>query len=77
MSTLQTLGIFLGIPIALAAVIWFAVMASGWGRVQPEDTDEQAGPLFVVSDGPAPDPARVSRMRASSPNVTGGAHGSW
>jgi hypothetical protein len=76
-STLQTLGIFLGIPIALAAVIWFAVMASGWGKVKPEDADSEAGPLFVVSDGPTPDPARVHRMVASSPNVTGGAHGSW
>jgi hypothetical protein len=71
MSLDQVLGIFIGIPAALAAIIWIAVIASGWGKVPPESEN-----LVVISEAPLPDPSRLPRELMSRAEQ-GGAHGSW
>ena len=71
MSLDQTLGIFIGIPAALAVIIWIAVSASGWGKAPEDDVQ-----LVVVSDAPLPDPSRLPGELMSHAQK-GGAHGSW
>jgi hypothetical protein len=72
MSIPTALAIFLGIPAALAFVIWLAVSLSSWSK------PAQQSPVLVVSDPPAPDPGRLPRERASGAvGSTGGVRGAW
>jgi hypothetical protein len=76
-TSLEIIGLFVGIPLGLAAVIALFVMASGWREAakSPQPLD---GPLFVVSDSPTPDPGRLPREIASgAEHWGGGARGSW
>lgn len=77
MTFLQILGLFVGIPLGLAAVIALAVFASDW-RTSAKSAAPVDGPLFVVSGSAAPDPGRLPREIASgAQHAGGGARGSW
>lgn len=74
MNTLTALGVFIGIPAALAALIWLFVSASSWRT--SDDTPVEG--VVVWSDPPAPDPGRLPRETASEVvGHVGGVHGSW
>lgn len=74
MNTLTAIGIFIGIPAALAALIWLFVSASSWRN--SDDTPIEG--MVVWSDPPAPDPGRLPREAASGAlGQTGGARGTW
>ena len=79
MTFLQILGLFVGIPLGLIALITLGVLASDWRTSAKSDTAPTTdGPLFVVSGSAAPDPGRLPREIASgAKNEGGGAHGSW
>lgn len=85
MTTSETLLIFLGIPLALAAVVALAVAAPSWtrssrGRVTDEiDAASGVDTIFIVSDVAAPNPSLLPReVSAEAHNLTtGGAHASW
>jgi hypothetical protein len=77
--------IFLGIPIALAVVVVFAVAAPSWtrssrGKVTDEfDAAMGTDSIFISSDAAAPNPsilpAEISAQASSL--VGGGSHASW
>lgn len=69
MSLLQILLLFVGIPLALAAVVAVAVSAGSWTRSGRASADYSGGPLLVVSDPPVPNPSIVDSPGAS---VAGG-----
>ncbi len=69
MSLLQILLVFVGIPLALAAVVAVAVSAGSWTRSGRASADYSGGPLLVVSDPPVPNPSIVDAPGAS---VAGG-----
>lgn len=79
MTFLQILGLFVGIPLVLIAVITLAVLASDWRTsAKLANATSTDGPLFVVSGSAAPDPGRLPREIASGAmNEGGGARGSW
>jgi hypothetical protein len=79
----QALALFIGIPVAFAALVAIMVSASGWMRgdrhsgLPGEPTAE--GPVFIASSGSAPDPSILPRELGvgSYSVVGGGAHGSF
>lgn len=81
MNPTEAIGLFVGIPVALAAVIAFAIYGRSWtsaGRAGDVD-DASEGPLFITTAGAPLDPSRLPREigRESSIVVGGGAHGQW
>lgn len=81
MNPVEALGLFIGIPLALAAVIAFAIYGGSWTRSgRGGDVDaEVAGPLFITTAGAPMDPSRLPREIGveSAIVVGGGAHGQW
>ncbi len=78
MTALQAVGFFVGIPLALAAVIAIFVYAGSWMR-RPDD-EAEGGPMLVVSASAVPDPAAVPRELASGITTAyagGGCSGRW
>jgi len=77
MSTLQAIGFFVGIPVALAIVIFVLVSAGSWTR---RGDEADGGPLMIVSDAAVPDPAALPREIASGISTSfagGGVSGRW
>lgn len=72
MSPLEALGLFVGIPVALAVVLFAMVSASSWTRSGRASGDYDAGPLLIASDPALPDPARLPSELAGPGVVTGG-----
>ena len=73
MSAVQSLLVFIGIPVAFAAVVAMLVYASSWTRSGRVSDDYDAGPFLVVSDPAVPDPSRVpSELVEASGTVAGG-----
>ena len=78
MSALQALLVFVGIPVALALVVYLAVYASSWTRSGRVSADYDAGPFLVASDPAAPDPSRLPRdLGGIEPVVGGGVSARW
>lgn len=80
-SVLQTLGIFLGIPVALFLIIAFLVVLPGWVRGDRNraevgwDEQSAAKAREELRNG---GPARTEQDKAgASAGGTGGASGSW
>lgn len=76
MDPLLAIGLFVGIPVALALVITIAIMVPqryGSGDVV---ADEVADGL-ITSSPAAPNPAALPSANAPRVQTTGGAHGSW
>jgi hypothetical protein len=82
MSPAQVLLIFVGIPVAFAALVWLLVSAPGWTRGGRVDaTDAWTGdPLLLGADAPASRPA-VEAATAdgddASTDTTGGTSARW
>jgi hypothetical protein len=76
---------FIGIPLALAAIVTLFVAAPSWtrssrGRATDEfDAAEGADSLFITSESAAPNPSILPReISADASRLTaGGAHASW
>ena len=85
MSAFQAVVIFLGIPLALGAIVVLAVAAPSWTRSSrgkvTDEFDSAAGSesIFISSDVAAPNPSilppEISAQASSL--VGGGAHASW
>ncbi len=85
MSAFQAVVIFLGIPLALGAIVVLAVAAPSWtrssrGKVTDEfDSASGSESIFISSDVAAPNPSilppEISAQATSL--VGGGAHASW
>jgi hypothetical protein len=72
-SAVQSLFVFIGIPVAFAAVVAVLVYASSWTRSGRVSDDYDAGPFLVVSDPALPDPSRLpSELAEASGIVAGG-----
>lgn len=82
LSVLQTLGIFLGIPIALFLIIAFLVMLPGWVRGDRNraevgwDEQSAAKAREELRTGSLPQ-SGDEKAKAGSSSGTGGASGSW
>ena len=59
MNAVQSLLVFVGIPVAFAVVVAVLVYASSWTRSGRVSDDYDAGPFLVVSDPAVPDPSRL------------------
>jgi hypothetical protein len=78
-NALQSLLVFIGIPVAFALVVYALVSASSWTRSGRAGADYDGGPFMVVSDPAMPDPSRLPREVAleSSPVAGGGVSAKW
>jgi hypothetical protein len=84
-SAFQAVVIFLGIPLALGAIVVLAVAAPSWtrssrGKITDEfDSASGSESIFISSDVAAPNPSilptEISAQATSL--VGGGAHASW
>jgi hypothetical protein len=72
-NAVQSLYVFIGIPVVFAAVVAVLVYASSWTRSGRVSDDYDAGPFLVVSDPAVPDPSRLpSELAEASGSVAGG-----
>jgi len=72
-NPVQSLFVFVGIPVAFAIVVAIAVYASSWTRSGRASADYEAGPFLVASDVAVPDPSRLpSELAGPSVPVAGG-----
>lgn len=77
MDPLVAVGLFVGIPVALAIVVVIAIMVpQRYGATEPGEPDNDEGAVLITSTHAAPDPAALPRTSARV-EATGGAHGSW
>ena len=75
MDPLVALGLFAGIPIALAAVIAIAVMVP---RKYSKSAEAAAGDVGLITSSPAvPNPAALPSSGSSDGDASGGAHGDF
>lgn len=79
MNPAQSLLVFVGIPVAFAMFVAFAVYASSWTRSGRASADYEAGPFLVASAVAAPDPSRLPSERAGAavPVAGGGVSAGW
>ncbi|MFN8171734.1 MAG: hypothetical protein U0R65_07695 [Candidatus Nanopelagicales bacterium] len=77
MNPVEALGLFIGIPLALAAVIAVAVGASSWTRSGRVTGDYDSGPFMVLSSAPLPDPSIVVDESSINPVAGGGVSARW
>ena len=77
MSFVQALLVFLGIPLALALVVYALVSASAWTRSGRSDADYESSPFLVVSAAPVPDPSRLPGDRPAENLAGGGVSARW
>lgn len=85
MTALEAILYFIGIPLALAALISLAVAAPSWtqssrGRsTGPADEASGTNTVFITSGSSAPNPSLLPREVSAEAEslTTGGAHASW
>lgn len=85
MTPLEAILYFIGIPLALAAVISLAVAAPSWtqssrGRAtDPADQASGTDTVLITSGAAAPNPSLLPREISVEAETltTGGAHASW
>ena len=78
MDPLIGIGLFVGIPVGLAAIIAIAIMVPqryGTSSSSADTTAEETGGL-ITSTPAAPDPVALPSAPSRAP-VTGGARGNW
>jgi hypothetical protein len=77
MDPLVALGLFVGIPVGLAAVIAIFVMVPR-GKYGSSAEEEMAPGSALITSAPAtPNPAALPTSETAGAGVTGGAHGNW
>lgn len=75
MDPLIALGLFVGIPVGLAAIIAVLVLVP---RNSYQSTDEQEVPSgLIASSAAVPNPAALPSVEGPRIEATGGAHGNW
>ena len=83
MEPLLALGLFVGIPVALAAVIAVLVVSPrgsyGEQGEQGEQGEEELsqGAVLITSAPATPNPAALPSTRMDHSATAGGAHGNW
>lgn len=82
LSVLQTLGIFVGIPVALFLIITFLVLLPGWMRGDRNRAEIGWDSQTAAKGTPPKDGAQAKTeadkaQAGASSNGTGGASGSW
>jgi len=76
-TPLHALLVFVGIPVALAIVIYVLVHAGSWTRSGRASADYDGGPFMVASDPAVPNPSIVRSDVESAPVVGGGVSAQW
>lgn len=76
---LQSLLVFVGIPVALAIVVFGLVSAGSWTRSGRTNADFGSDPLLITSDPALPDPSRLPRdlRRQPASRAGGGISAKW
>ena len=75
MDPLTALGLFVGIPLALALVIAVAILVPRSGYRSAEESQVAAG--LITSSAAVPNPAALPSVDGTRIESTGGAHGNW
>jgi hypothetical protein len=78
-STLTSLGLFVGFPVVFGIVVYVLVSASSWTRSGRVSADYDDGPFTVTSDPAVPDPSHLPRDigQGAEAFVGGGASAKW
>jgi hypothetical protein len=72
-NPVESLLVFVGIPVAFAVLVATVVYASSWTRAGRASADYDAGPFLVASAAAVPDPSRLpSELAGPSVPVAGG-----
>lgn len=77
MNALEALLLFVGIPAALALVVYVLVTAAATTRSARANLDYDGGPLMVASDPAVPNPSILASDIGSASVVGGGASARW
>lgn len=78
MDPLLALGLFVGIPVALAVLISIAVFvprAYSAAGVEAGSSSQADG--LITSSRAVPNPAALPSAQSARPDPTGGVHGTW
>lgn len=75
MSALQSVGLFVGLPLLFGLVVYLLVSAPLWIRAARSDDPVEGGPLLVTSARPLPDPSRLPSELAPADSTYGGGVG--
>ncbi len=78
MTAIQAVGVFIGLPLLFALVVFILVSAPGWLRTSRGADDTEIGPVLLTSARPLPDPSRLpDELSPAGLTSGGGAHGQW
>ncbi len=80
MDPLLALGLFVGIPVALAAVIAVLVVSPRGSYSEHDEQGEEElspGAVLITSAPATPNPAALPSSRTDHGSTAGGAHGNW
>ena len=77
MNALEAILVFIGIPVALAIVIYVMVSASSWTRSGRTSADYALDPLMVTSDPAVPNPSIVPSDNPAASVAGGGVSAQW
>jgi hypothetical protein len=78
-NAVQSILVFVGIPVAFAMLVAALVYASSWTRSGRASADYEAGPFLIASEMATPDPSRLPGEPAgvSVPVAGGGVSAHW
>lgn len=77
MDPVLALGLFVGIPVALAIVIAGLVMVPRKGYRADVADQVGSGGALITSSSATPNPAALTSTSSTGAGLTGGAHGNW
>ncbi len=77
MDPLLALGLFFGIPVALAAVIAVLVVSPRGSYSQQGEEELSPGAVLITSAPATPNPAALPSSRTDHGATAGGARGNW
>ena len=77
MEPLLALGLFVGIPVALAAVIAVLVVSPRGSYGEQGEEELSPGAVLITSAPATPNPAALPSTRTDYSATARGAHGNW
>ena len=77
MDPLLALGLFVGIPVALAAVIALLVVSPRGSYGGQGEEELSSGAVLIISAPATPNPAALPSSRTAHGATVGGARGNW
>ena len=77
MDPLLALGLFVGIPVTLAAVITVLVVSPRGSYGEQGDEELSPGAVLITSAPATPSPAALPLTRTDHSATARGAHGNW